>query len=687
MNIKASLWNNKKSVITKIVVVIVALVLMLLSYKFSKFDKDYTVAIGAASSAYQMGSGETISQTFELEPGQIRSLGVMFGTFSRDNQGVLHATLLDGDTVIKEWEISTSGFADNDYYYFELDNFVNSETHTYTLTLNDGYEGDNGLAIWTYDGLDSAVSNWNGPINQSVCINVSNHETGIDKLMLGICIVSIILMALVWLFEEKLPSRGFVIKACLLIIYVAVNSYLCIHHEAWRDEAQHWLIAKNCSIPEILGRLSNEGHPILWFLVLKVFLLFGFKYKYFSLISLLIMVVAAGVMLFKAKLPVIIDAIILVSPLFMYYNTAVARNYCIAVLMMVLCAVLREDRVKHPYRYMVAIALLIQTHTLCLGLGLGLIMELIYEALFKYSRKNLKQNLLPVIIPIVSVLILVATLYQGNKPAYAKISLGSVIGKLLDTYEINVGILSISNSLCKVDIANAFWIAEVSLILITIVALYSAGLLKKCLPEVLVMLFSKATIIAIVVGVKRATHAPQASMYVLVTVFFIIAITNKLQGETGTVTKVLMNVIYVALACSVLVMVSRTYYDAKMDKDYPYSNSQAMAEYIISSTPEDSIFLVNESDPYVYSVVAYVEDYRDDVFFSVDRLDVYNNHVWDNWPVNTQSEIDAAALSVGDSHKVYYLSGIIDNTITYSLNHSENVRTEYMEDFYLYEVN
>lgn len=679
--------GKNKKILIKLLVVVMAVVFGLLAFKVSRFDKDSTVAIGAASSAYQLGSGETISQSFELEPGEIRSLGVMFGTFARDNQGILHAVLLDGDTVIKEWDLSTSGFSDNDYYYFELDNFVNSETHTYTLTLNDGYEGDNGLVVWTYDGLDMAVSDWSGSINQSVCINVSNHETGIDRLMFGISIAAIVLMALLWLFEEKLPSKSFVVKACLLVIYVAVNTYLCIHHEAWRDEAQHWLIAKNCSIPEILGRLSNEGHPILWFLVLKVFLLFGFKYKYFSFISLLIMAVAAGLMLFKAKLPAIVDAIILISPLFMYYNAAVARNYCIAVLMMVLCAVLREDRIKHPYRYVVAIALLIQTHTLCLGLGLGLIMELVYEAFFKYSKKSLKKNLLPVIIPIVSVLILVATLYQGNKPAYAKISLGSVVGSLLSPYEINVGILSISNSLCKVEIANAFWIAEISLILITIVALYSAGLLKKCLPEVLIMLFSKATIIAIVIGVKRATHVPQASMYVLVTVFFIIAITNKLKFEKAVTARVLSNVIYVALACSVLVMASRTYYDARMDKDYRYSNSQAMAEYIIENTPENSIFLVNEADPYVYSVVAYVEDYRDDVFFSVDRLDVYDNHVWADWPVNTQTEIDAAATGLTDSHKVYYLSGIIDNTVTYNLAHSENLRTEYMEDFYLYEVN
>lgn len=676
-----------KTIIKKAIVVIVALCLVLLAHNLSKYDEDSTVATGAASSAYQLSSGETLSQTFELTSGEIRSIGVMFGTNARDNQGILHASISDGGVILKEWEVSTSGFADNEYYYFQLDDFSNEETHTYTFNICEGYEGDNGLAIWTYEGVDSAVSSVTGPINQSLCINASTHVVGIDKTMLVISIVAIIAMAALWLFEEKLPSRTIIIKACILICYIAVNTYLCIYHEAWRDEAQHWLIAKNCSIGETLGRLSNEGHPILWFLVLKVFLIFGFKYKYFSFISLFIMAIAAGLMLFKGKMPVLVDAIILVSPLFMYYNTAIARNYCIAVLMMVICALMREKRLVHPYLYAAMVALLIQTHTLCLGLGLALIAELAYEAIFKYSRKNLKKNLLPIVIPVLSLLILVATLYQGNKPAYAKISFGSVLGNMLSPYSIKLGLQSISNSLCTVEIANAFWFVELIMIAVLVTVLWSTGLLKKCLPEVLIMLFSKITIIAIVVGVKRATHVPQASMYVLVTVFTIIALTLKLKDQKDVFAKTTLNILYVTLAGLVMVMALRTMYDLSSDKNYRYSNSKAMAQYILENTPENSIFLVNESDPYVYSVVAYVQDYRDDVFYSVDRHEVYDNHLWADWPINSQVQIDEAASSLGEGNRVYYLSGIVDNDVTYNLEHFENVRTEYMEDFYLYEVN
>lgn len=677
--------RNKAKWFIKALVMAITVLFCIFSCKWSKIDKDSFVSIGAPTSAYQMQSGEILRQDFQLSPyDEINSIGVLFGTNARDNIGILHAELLDGDKVIKVWELGTSGFADNDYYYFELDGFSNSEEHTYTLTLSDTYEGDNGLALWTYEGLTPAISDLNGNINQSICINASTHISGIDKQMFVISLIAILACALLWLFEEKLPSRKAVIKACLLIVYIAINLYLCLHHEAWRDEAQHWLIAKNCSIPEIFSRLSNEGHPILWFLVLKVFIIFGFKYKYFSLISLLIMAVAAGLLLFKGKMPVIIDAAVLLSPLFMYYNAVVARNYCIAVLMMVVCALLRNQRHKHPYWYAISIALLLQTHTLCLGLGVALILELAYECFFKYSRRDIKKNILPIVIPLISCLVLALSLYQGNKPAYAKISIGSVIGKLFNPYEVNLGILSISNSLCKVEIANAFWIAEIIMIALLVVVLYSSGLLKRCLPEVLIMLFSKAAVIAIVIGVKRATHVPQASMYVLITVFTIIALTSKLK-EKDVLIKTVRNAIYVAFCGVVLVMVTRTYTDIMSDKEYRYSNSQAMADYIVNNTPENSMFLVNESDPYVYSVVAYVEDYRDDVFFSVDRHESYNNHMWADWPINTQVEIDNAASLVKDS-KIYYLSGIVDN-VSYNLVHSENIRTEYMEDFYLYEVN
>ena len=42
----------------------------------------------------------------------------------------------------------------------------------------------------------------------------------------------------------------------ILGIYTLVSFLLIFVHEPWRDEAQFWLLARDASLPEILGNIS-----------------------------------------------------------------------------------------------------------------------------------------------------------------------------------------------------------------------------------------------------------------------------------------------------------------------------------------------------------------------------------------------------------------------------------------------
>ena len=51
---------------------------------------------------------------------------------------------------------------------------------------------------------------------------------------------------------------------CIALVSILFNLVMIFHHEAWRDEAQAWLIAKDASIFELFNNiLSYEGHPCL----------------------------------------------------------------------------------------------------------------------------------------------------------------------------------------------------------------------------------------------------------------------------------------------------------------------------------------------------------------------------------------------------------------------------------------
>src|SRR4051812_40575150 len=53
-----------------------------------------------------------------------------------------------------------------------------------------------------------------------------------------------------------------------LAAWCALVAWVLPLHEPWFDEAQAWLIARDATLWEILGRMSYEGSPPLWHLLL-----------------------------------------------------------------------------------------------------------------------------------------------------------------------------------------------------------------------------------------------------------------------------------------------------------------------------------------------------------------------------------------------------------------------------------
>ena len=66
----------------------------------------------------------------------------------------------------------------------------------------------------------------------------------------------------------------------VLAAYVIVVATVMCFHEPWFDEAQAWLIARDCSWREmILERPHYEGHPPLWWMMLAIPAKLGVPYE------------------------------------------------------------------------------------------------------------------------------------------------------------------------------------------------------------------------------------------------------------------------------------------------------------------------------------------------------------------------------------------------------------------------
>ena len=61
------------------------------------------------------------------------------------------------------------------------------------------------------------------------------------------------------------------LRWAVFLLYAAATFLITLRHEPWADELQAWLIARDCTVPEIFHAMRWEGHFVPWYLMLHVF--------------------------------------------------------------------------------------------------------------------------------------------------------------------------------------------------------------------------------------------------------------------------------------------------------------------------------------------------------------------------------------------------------------------------------
>ena len=70
-------------------------------------------------------------------------------------------------------------------------------------------------------------------------------------------------------------------RVVVFAVYLAVVIVTMAFHEPWFDEAQSWLIARDCPYRDLLlVRPHYEGHPPLWWLLLSIPAKLGVPYEW-----------------------------------------------------------------------------------------------------------------------------------------------------------------------------------------------------------------------------------------------------------------------------------------------------------------------------------------------------------------------------------------------------------------------
>lgn len=136
-----------------------------------------------------------------------------------------------------------------------------------------------------------------------------------------------------------------------------------LHHEIWRDEARALSIVRSAdSIFDLPTLLNNEGHPLLWYILLYIG--FGLTHSQYILpvLSVSIAIGVAFLMVFKSPFPLLFSALLLFGYWGLYEYGINCRNYGIAVLLMFLFAHLKQLDNQLNWKSVLVLCLLMQSN-------------------------------------------------------------------------------------------------------------------------------------------------------------------------------------------------------------------------------------------------------------------------------------------------------------------------------------
>ena len=178
------------------------------------------------------------------------------------------------------------------------------------------------------------------------------------------------------------------IKLASFLLFIISAFIIGVHHEPWADEAQSWLIARDTNLRELFNIMAYEGSPVLWHIVLKLFIWCGLPYRYLFVVPLLFSVLGVWLLIYKSKLPLAVRILLPFTYFIFYQYTIVARSYCLVLPCIELIVLNYRDRLKKPYLYGLLLILLssICAHTLLLSGVLFLLF--CWDVLSAYRRRE-----------------------------------------------------------------------------------------------------------------------------------------------------------------------------------------------------------------------------------------------------------------------------------------------------------
>ncbi len=163
-----------------------------------------------------------------------------------------------------------------------------------------------------------------------------------------------------------------------LLVFAVFSTLMAIGvtvHEPWFDEAQSWLLARDAGVSDLCGHyLRYEGHPPLWYLLLKIPASLGFPYRSMNVIAAAITLGGVALLLLNRRIPFLIRAVLPFTYFVAYQYSIVARSYVLLFPILLGILSIYGRRRERLWLFVILLALLCQTSLYGMSIAFGLVL-------------------------------------------------------------------------------------------------------------------------------------------------------------------------------------------------------------------------------------------------------------------------------------------------------------------------
>lgn len=427
-------------------------------------------------------------------------------------------------------------------------------------------------------------------------------------------------------FKEEISKENNIFIIAVLIIYIIIICMVSFCHEAWEDEAQAWLIARDLSPIQIINQMKYEGHSCMWHFILFPLAKLGLPFDSIKIVSITAAIITGYLILKKSPFNRITKVCILFSSTFLYYIPIIVRPYSLLPLLITIISIMNKDKEKYPIAYGVILAIMANIHIIVLPLA-GMLFLYNYGIRFIYDRKkwNKEQK---------------KKIYIGLSIAIAGmlIMFGQAVAGYFCSHVKNTNPNNIAGNLYVILIKFVFHIFGVRYMrkipLIIIIGIISLGVHSIFVSNKHGAIFW-ATLISFAIVhifIWNMVLNQRIAMIFLYIYYYawnyrydIDEINIKPKFEKSYI--LLTKLVTIIMVLTSILSVKNTYDIIKLEIEKPYCSGKDMAEYIKENISEDSVF-ISKVPSYFSTVIAYLDNDKYE-FYEIMAKRNYTFKTWD----------------------------------------------------------